>query len=127
MLDGQGADEALGGYRGFFGAYLASLIRGGRLLRWAEEAVAIRREASFSWTRAIGYTAAYLQPGLLPLLGRLDGSRAYSDRAWVQPNASFAFDSDPVRTLGGRASDVLGMSIAQLSDHSLIIGQLEAT
>ncbi len=29
MLDGQGADESLGGYRGFFGAYLASLIREG--------------------------------------------------------------------------------------------------
>lgn len=119
MLDGQGADESLGGYRGFFGAYLASLIRSGSFFRWAEEANAIRREASFSWTRAIGYTAAYLQPALLPLLGRFDGSRAYSDQTWIQPHAKSAFGSDPVLTLGGRASGILGMSIAQLTATNL--------
>ena len=52
-------------------------------------------------------------------MGRLDGSRAYSDRAWVQSNSSNAFDSDPVRGLGGRASDIQGMSIAQLSATNL--------
>jgi len=118
MLDGQGADETLGGYRGFFGAYLASLIREGRIARWAQEAAAIRREASFSWTRLVGYSAAYLQPKLLPLIGRLE-RRAYSDREWVHPSCRDAFKSDPVQNLGGRASDVSRMSMAQLAATNL--------
>ena len=118
MLDGQGADETLGGYRGFFGAYLASLVRQGRIVRWIQEAAAIRREASFSWTRLVGYSAAYLRPSLLPLIGRLE-RRAYSDREWVHPSCHGAFESDPVQQLGGRASDVASMSIAQLGATNL--------
>lgn len=118
MLDGQGADETLGGYRGFFGAYLASLIRKGRIIRWMQEAAAIRRESSFSWTRLVGYSAAYLQPSLLPLIGRLE-RRAYSDREWVHPSCHGAFESDPVQQLGGRASDVASMSIAQVGATNL--------
>jgi asparagine synthase (glutamine-hydrolysing) len=118
MLDGQGADESLGGYRGFFGAYLASLMREGRLTAWAHEAVAIRRETGFSWLRTAGYTAAYLSPRLLPLLGRFEG-RAYGDRGWIDPSSRAAFDNDPIERAGGRKSDVRGMSIAQLSATNL--------
>lgn len=120
MLDGQGADESLGGYRGFFGAYLASLLRQGQLRRWVGEAGAIRAEADFTWKRAIGYTIAYLHPQLFPLLSRMDGRQAaYSDRAWLRPAALPALDADPVLALGGRASDVRGMSVAQLSATNL--------
>jgi asparagine synthase (glutamine-hydrolysing) len=118
MLDGQGADESLGGYRGFFGAYLSSLIRQGRVAQWLREAAAMRRGANFSWVRSLGYTAAYLDPYLLRILGRFEG-RAYSDRAWVHQSCRDAFDSDPVSRLGGRSSDVRSMSIAQLTATNL--------
>ena len=42
MLDGQGADEALGGYHGFFGPHLAGLLRSGRWATFQREAAAIR-------------------------------------------------------------------------------------
>lgn len=42
MLDGQGADEALGGYHGFFGPRLAGLLRRGRWPTFWREAAAIR-------------------------------------------------------------------------------------
>ncbi|MES2697636.1 MAG: asparagine synthase (glutamine-hydrolyzing), partial [Verrucomicrobiota bacterium] len=42
MLDGQGADESLGGYHGYFGPRLAGLLRSGRWLTFRSEAAAIR-------------------------------------------------------------------------------------
>lgn len=37
MLDGQGADELMGGYHGYFGSFLLGLLRSGDLLRFAKE------------------------------------------------------------------------------------------
>jgi asparagine synthase (glutamine-hydrolysing) len=42
MLDGQGADEALGGYHGYFGPHLAGLLRHGRWPMFWREAAAAR-------------------------------------------------------------------------------------
>lgn len=42
MLDGQGADEALGGYHGYFGPRLAGLLRQGKWIRCWREATAVR-------------------------------------------------------------------------------------
>jgi asparagine synthase (glutamine-hydrolysing) len=46
LLDGQGADEAIGGYSYFAGAYLLELARAGRLLRGAHEALLLRERRS---------------------------------------------------------------------------------
>lgn len=51
MLDGQGADELLAGYHPYFGPYLASLLRQGRLLRVLGE---VRQ-----WKRHHGYPLSY--------------------------------------------------------------------
>ncbi len=118
MLDGQGADEILCGYRGFFGSYLATLARKGHYLAWCREALAMRRESSFSPFRSLGYTAAYLRPELVSWLGRFD-RRAYSDRKWISASRQSAFDADPVRALGGRANIVRDMSIAQITATNL--------
>ena len=42
LLDGQGADELLGGYHAFFGAYFADLVRAGRWARLLHEMRAYR-------------------------------------------------------------------------------------
>jgi asparagine synthase (glutamine-hydrolysing) len=42
MLDGQGADETLAGYHGYFGPYFADLLARGRLRRLREEVGAYR-------------------------------------------------------------------------------------
>jgi asparagine synthase (glutamine-hydrolysing) len=118
MLDGQGADEALGGYRGFFGAYLAGLFRQGRLVSWGREVSALRREIGFSWVRSMGYTAAYCAPGALHLIGRFD-ARAFSDRGWLCARHSHAFRTDPIRLAGGRVGSVREMSLAQITATNL--------
>lgn len=43
LLDGQGADEAIGGYSYFAGAYLLGLVRTGRLIRASQEARRLRK------------------------------------------------------------------------------------
>lgn len=118
MLDGQGADETLCGYRGFFGAYLAGLVRQGRLGTWGREIGNLRREVNFSPLRSLGYTAAYLMPGLLGLIGKFD-NRAYADRSWLLPAAHSAYDADPLLRVGGRPSSVRDMSVAQVTATNL--------
>jgi asparagine synthase (glutamine-hydrolysing) len=113
MLDGQGADEALCGYRGFIGAYLASILKKGNLYNWMKEGRSIKREIGFPYYRSFGYTAAYLFPGLLSLIGRFDG-REYHDQEWIERRHRHAFSSDPVQKLGGRPSSVRKMSAAQI-------------
>ncbi|MBP2682275.1 MAG: asparagine synthase (glutamine-hydrolyzing) [Deltaproteobacteria bacterium] len=43
MLDGQGADELLGGYHGFFDPYLAGLLASGKIAAAIREMAALRR------------------------------------------------------------------------------------
>ena len=118
MLDGQGADEILGGYRGFFGAHLAGLLRNGLPLAWWREAGSLRREIGFSPMRSVGYTAAYLMPALVGLLGRFD-SRAYADRDWLATEVRGAFSADPLLAAGGRPRSVREMSVAQVTSTNL--------
>jgi asparagine synthase (glutamine-hydrolysing) len=118
MLDGQGADETLGGYRGFFGAHLASLLRNGKPLDWWREIRALNREIGFSTMRSAGYTAAYLAPKLVGMLGRFDG-RSYADRGWLDPAAKAAYTADPLGAAGGRPCSVREMSMAQVTATNL--------
>ena len=118
MLDGQGADEILCGYRGFIGAYLASLIRRGRGGMWARELFSVRREMGFSPLRSLGYTATYLMPQFAALFGRLD-NRAYADRDWLIGEALEVRYADPFHVLGARTASVRDMSLAQIQATNL--------
>jgi asparagine synthase (glutamine-hydrolysing) len=118
MLDGQGADEILCGYRGYFGAYLANLLKQGKLRLWADEVKAMNKEISFSYHRSAGYTLAYLFPQLIQLLGRFDG-RSYANRDWLNTSAMDMSKNDPLRIKGARDASVRNMSIAQLTATNL--------
>jgi asparagine synthase (glutamine-hydrolysing) len=118
MLDGQGADEILCGYRGYVGAYLASLMTRFRLGQWVRELGAIREQTGFGYSRLIGYTMAYAAPRLVRLLGHFD-SRAYADSRWIRPSNRDVFRRDPLHALGGRSGSVVDMSIAQLMNTNL--------
>jgi asparagine synthase (glutamine-hydrolysing) len=118
MLDGQGADEAFGGYRGFFGAYLGNLFRSGQLGRFVREARAIGRTTGYSPSRLGGYTLAYAFPQLLPLLGRLDG-RSYGNLSWLAQGVRSDADADPLASIGGRPRSVRDMSLGQLTATNL--------
>ena len=62
MLDGQGADETLAGYKLYLGARLASLLRQGK---WSEAMSfyrRCRREPGTSWKSLLALTADHLLP-----------------------------------------------------------------
>lgn len=118
MLDGQGADEILCGYRGYFGAHLAGLVRSGRLARWLAEASAIGKTTGYSYFRRAGYTAAYLLPGFTRLFGRID-RRAYADNDWLREDIRRDLYVDPLRAAGARTSSVRALSAAQITATNL--------
>lgn len=118
LLDGQGADEVFGGYRGYFGAALAGHLRRRELGRWLSEVRLLKREAGFSYVRSLGYTLTYLWPGVVRLLGKFD-NRAFSDASWLHKQHHAALRDDPSERLGARAASVRAMSMAQISATNL--------
>jgi asparagine synthase (glutamine-hydrolysing) len=115
MLDGQGADESLGGYHVYFGVYLAQLLRSRRLTEALRQARAVCRAHRVSpWWLVRGIIASWLPvPELLGRLTRRAVSRVVdADRLGVPP-------ADPFRTMSGRRNGVRAFSIDQLTAASL--------
>jgi len=69
LLDGQGGDEVFGGYAKFRYAYLASLLRSGRLLRFAREAGAMLTQGDLNYVLNLRRGYRYLPTRLRRLLG----------------------------------------------------------
>lgn len=110
MLDGQGADEALGGYHGYFGPRFAGLLRQGRWATCWHEAAAARRLHGQTWSHQARLLANELFPSALAdrlrrLVGRTVQNPAFLDLARLgavprSPHAGSVDLRDPVRSLG---------------------------
>ena len=118
MLDGQGADEAFGGYRGFVGAFLAEELRHGGVLTWIRRMREVRSGTALPIHRLLGYTVAYFSPRLRRLLGLLDG-RSFAERTWLDPafRNIAASRLDPRRA--GDWSSVASMSMDMVERSNL--------
>src|SRR5262252_7815339 len=68
LLDGQGGDEVFGGYAKFRYAYIASLLRSGRLFKIAREVVAMIRQGDSGYVLNIRNGYRYLPKGARRLL-----------------------------------------------------------
>ncbi len=114
MVDGQGADEAMGGYAHFLSARLASLVREYRLAAFLSEA----RRAP----RRVLFEAAYL---LLPrsLRTRVRARTLKRARGWLHPDLARRAPLDPAPAFHGRRSllkQVLAASLTQTSLPSIL-------
>jgi asparagine synthase (glutamine-hydrolysing) len=108
MLDGQGADEALGGYHGYFGKRIAGLLRRGRWARAWQEARAVRHLHGQSWNLQTRLMANELLPsGVADRLRRWVGRTTRApefidlDRLHATATSPFVHASDsrnPVRS-----------------------------
>lgn len=85
MLDGQGADELLGGYKLLVAARLASMVRQGR---WKDAArfLLAARQSGWRWIEQVAYVFGMLLPEavqgpFIRLWGR-EGTPAWLDAAW---------------------------------------------
>ncbi|MFO0730922.1 MAG: asparagine synthase (glutamine-hydrolyzing) [Nitrospiraceae bacterium] len=81
VLDGQGADELLGGYHGFFGAYFADLLRAGQWARLFREGQAYRRLHGSVPPQALGNFGRALFPPDVVHGVRCAGS---GSRSWMR-------------------------------------------
>lgn len=93
LLDGQGADELLAGYHGYFDYYWGGLLEQGRLTRLRHELAAYRALYGPPWPRLLGRVLRpFLPSALLPLIRRLwrggglglhpDFTHLYRHRRW---------------------------------------------
>jgi asparagine synthase (glutamine-hydrolysing) len=115
LLDGQGADEILAGYHGFFGPRLASLLRSGRWGTLASEVRALRRLHGYGATHSLARMAdAMLPDGLRQRLRRTVGKAAVGGAPWLNLNRLGATAQDPFVALGGRQDSVSAVSRAQV-------------
>jgi asparagine synthase (glutamine-hydrolysing) len=114
LLDGQGADELLAGYHGFFAPHFASLFRSLRWgLLWRELRAAKRVHGIGLWA-----ASKYLGSGALPgsiarPLRRLVGKGAAAPD-WIDVRRIAIDDRDPDLAYGLKATTVNGMA------HSLM-------
>lgn len=120
MLDGQGADELLAGYHGFFGPRLAGLLRGGRLLDLAGEIAALKKRHGYPAVFALKIMADMLLPNSLrQTLRRLAGKSSTLAGSWLNMERLGAEGLDPYVSAGARTDTVRDLSVAQLLNSHL--------
>ncbi|MFN9279798.1 MAG: asparagine synthase (glutamine-hydrolyzing) [Betaproteobacteria bacterium] len=119
LLDGQGADEALGGYHGFFGPRLADLARRGRWLQVAREVRALQRLHRIGPLQSLARLADPLLPDVLRQRLRAAAHRPSAQVAWLDHGRLGAVPADPFATQGARQPTVRALSQAQLLSTNL--------
>ncbi|NEN25793.1 asparagine synthase (glutamine-hydrolyzing) [Cryomorpha ignava] len=78
LLDGQGADEILGGYYPFAGAYLISLLKSGQVGAYKRELKALKRHFNPEMETAMMRSAFYSLPQRLQVMARKQKRLGYS-------------------------------------------------
>jgi asparagine synthase (glutamine-hydrolysing) len=120
MLDGQGADEQLAGYHGFFGPHLASLFRALRWTALLKEASAMRRLHGYSYKTAAAYLANYTLPEQIKNRLRRVAGRTESAPTWLDVERLKCDAGNPFQAAGAaEARTVQDLSIAQLTASNL--------
>lgn len=121
MLDGQGADEQLGGYHPYLGLRLATLARSWNIRGLTRECTALHRLHGYG----IGWSARQILNYSLPEALRqplrvLAGKPSVLRPAWLDLQALAADPADPFLGTDGRTADnVAALSYAQLTRTNL--------
>jgi asparagine synthase (glutamine-hydrolysing) len=120
MLDGQGADEQLAGYHGFFSPYLASLWKTAKFSELLAEMSTLRSMHGYSSVRSLQFLLDAILPNALRQQGRRLLGRPHANPHWLSLAALNAEPIDPFLAWRGTASpDVRTYSIAQMKSSQL--------
>lgn len=119
LLDGQGADEQLGGYHGFFGAYLAGLFKSGRFVELAAEISRISQTHGYSARWLFKQAVARALPKFIrkPVASLLSPEPYSPD--WLNMKELNASPVSPFMEHAEEEDSVRSMSIAQLTSINL--------
>ena len=116
MLDGQGADEILGGYHGYFSPYLARLALEFRWQRLFREIAALRRIHGYSAAWAFKHGMNAVLPQWLRQPARRLVGKASTDSALIDLARLSAVPRDPFLEPGGnRPGSMRELSRSQLT------------
>lgn len=119
MFDGQGADEHLCGYPGFFGPRLAALIRQNRFTEFVRELSAAYKNAGIPPLQNLKRTLQYFMFGnLLQRLKKIDGYPSTSPN-WFNTYSAPICLRDPMEESGARGGTLLDYSLALLTRSNL--------
>jgi asparagine synthase (glutamine-hydrolysing) len=119
MLDGQGADEQLAGYHGFFGARLAGLFKDLHWLELIREALAMRRYHSYSLLTSAKFLLNHLLPHSIADVLKRSSGHDHAKPAWLNLQALGVEPIDPKYLTGARDGNLTLLSISQVTRSGL--------
>ncbi len=119
MLDGQGADEQLAGYHGYFGPRFAGLLRSGRLRELWKEMQAVKSLHGYSELRSLMYIGNVMLPHRIKQRLRALNNRNHDSPSWLDIQKLGVSPSDPLHQLGNYSTNIRSMSAAQLTATNL--------
>lgn len=119
MLDGQGADEILGGYHGYFHQRMAGLLLRGRMSALLREGSELSQVHGFGWrTHALALTNIIMPPGMADSLRRI-ARRTTQMPGHIDIAKLGATPRIPGRELASLRDPVRSLCLAQLFSTNL--------
>jgi asparagine synthase (glutamine-hydrolysing) len=116
MLDGQGADELLGGYHSYFSPYLGRLVRQGRYLKLWKEMTALSAVHGYSRSWSTQQILNNLLPEFIRQPLRSLVGRSSATPSWIDFSRLNARPADPFMAAGGaKCTSIQSLSRAQLT------------
>jgi asparagine synthase (glutamine-hydrolysing) len=115
MLDGQGADELLAGYRGFLGPRFATLVRNFQFGTLAGDMHATRGRLGVGYSRLLQYLAGAILPSTIALRMRsMVGLPSGLDENWFDSTRLMQGGSPSQVDISARPGSIAAMSRTQL-------------
>lgn len=116
MLDGQGADELLGGYHSYFSPYLGRLVRQGRYLKLWKEMAALSAVHGYSRSWSTQQILNNLLPEFIRQPLRSLVGKSSVEPSWIDFSHLNARPVDPFIAAGGaKCASIQSLSRAQLT------------
>ena len=112
LLDGQGADEALAGYRPYE-IYVGELLRSFRLVRAAAELRALRGMGGVSGARVLAHALARQLPDALKAAGRR--RHVHADSGALRPEFAGEHGAAPLRASAATLNQALAEQLTETS------------
>ena len=120
VLDGQGADELLGGYHNFFGTRLSGLLKNGNFVAFKNELAGLQKHHGYNKSYAISRIADVMLPNAVrQVLRRLAMKPTEDASSWLNTNVLAFEPCDPFEIAGARTSSISQLSHAQILKTNL--------
>jgi len=113
-LDGQGADEILAGYHGYFGPLLASHVKNGRFISTLSEMKAMKDIHGYNYGVALQRMADNLLPFFMRQSLRQLAGKSSAAPTWLSDDFLSKINlNDPYETNGQKGGSIYNYSLAQ--------------